>query len=191
MVRREPKIYTFSFKRKEIVAVLAGLIITYIMVFLLGIEVGKDLFSSPAPTVVKESQEFAEHAENSEERAEEPVVIARPTSQQNSNQKANSITGKGAAEEKEVFPIKPVSKPKKQEILPHSNIFIQAGAFAQKKYAVDLLKRLRERGYRAEIREIGGLYKVILGPYPSEEKAKEDLIKLRKDEKIYGYIIHL
>ncbi|NPA15151.1 MAG: SPOR domain-containing protein [Deferribacteres bacterium] len=188
MVRREPKIYTFSFKRKEIVAVLAGLIITYIMVFLLGVEIGKDLFSEPAVVankeeVVRESEGITE--ENREERIQEPVVIARK-SEENFNQEEKS------EEEKEVAtPIKPVVKPEKREVIPTSRIFIQAGAFAKKSYALDLLKRLKERGYRAQIREIGKLYKVILGPYPSEKTAKEDLVKLRRDEKIYGYIIHL
>ncbi len=190
MTKREPKIYTFSFKRKEIVAVLAGLIITYVMVFLLGIEVGKDLFTSPS-TVVTETQRFAEVQE---EKTPEPLIITQETTQTaHQEERKIVIIPKVKREERktEISPIKPVSKAKKKEAIPTSRIFIQAGAFAKKSYAYNLLKRLRERGYKTEIREIGGLYKVILGPYSSEEEAKRDMLKLRKDEKIYGYIIRL
>ena len=46
---KEEKTYTFSFKKKEIIGILVGLFITYVIVFMLGVELGKEFFVSSIP----------------------------------------------------------------------------------------------------------------------------------------------
>ena len=152
------KIYTFYLKRKELVAVICGFFITYVMVFLLGVEVGKSLFSTVKP--VKEVVQVTK---------KEPLTV--PVVEKKS-EKVN------------------VPVVKKKNLAP-VRIYIQAAAFSKKKSADRLSERLKKRGYRTEIRFVGGFYKVIIGPYPSVEAAKKDLIKLKRDEEIFGYIIKL
>ncbi len=186
MAKREHKIYNFSFKKKEIVAILSGLVITYIMVFLLGIEVGKDLYSGGQ---IITHQQMISLPETKEEKEVIPVVVKKEST---TPQKEENTTTKAKSNKvgEEIPVIKPV-KNKIQNTTLTFRIFIQAGAFSKKSYAENLSKRLKERGYRTNIKSIGGLYKVILGPYSNEDEAKKDLLKLKKDEKIYGYIVRL
>jgi len=46
---KEEKTYTFSFKKKEIIGILIGLFVTYVIVFMLGVELGKEFFISSIP----------------------------------------------------------------------------------------------------------------------------------------------
>ena len=75
-----------------------------------------------------------------------------------------------------------------REVLKNG-IYILAGSFARRRKAVELVNRLKENGYRALLmdrtREIP-LYRVFVGPV-EEEKVKDILLSLQRQEKIIGY----
>lgn len=198
MAKREPKVYTFTIKRKELFAVVAGLLITYVMVFLLGYSLGRE-FSSVQPVAVEGYESV--QPEQSEPEEPEHIVIAKeePSHQEPSSEVSIPVvkppaSGPSKPEKPAVeIPIKPIKQPPASAKPPSPAVryFVQAGAFSKHSSATALKKRLEDKGYRVTIMKVGPLYKVLVGPFSSEEDAKRSKKKLIKDEKIYGYIVKL
>ncbi len=72
-----------------------------------------------------------------------------------------------------------------------NGIYILAGAFAKKEKAIQLVKRLKENGYRAimvdKTKDLA-LYRVLVGPV-EEKSLKKTLLTLQRQEKIIGYTV--
>lgn len=64
---------------------------------------------------------------------------------------------------------------------------VQVGLFEDRKYAEDLVRRLKGRGYPAYIDESGGAYKVKVGKFAAREEAGALAGKL-KGEGISGFV---
>jgi cell division septation protein DedD len=69
------------------------------------------------------------------------------------------------------------------------NVVIQVGVFREKPNAEKLLKRLRARGYDAYLEtraapNLGDLYRVRLQAHPSEDTARDVMVRLEKEEGI-------
>jgi len=100
---------------------------------------------------------------------------------------AGFTMGKGAAvkEHRSTF----ISEAQKGIL--QNGIYILAGSFAERRKALNLLKRLKENGYRTLLmdrtKEIP-LYRVFVGPV-KEEEVKRTLLTLQRQEKIIGYTV--
>lgn len=69
---------------------------------------------------------------------------------------------------------------------------IQLSAFADKHNAEQFVTVLRAKGYRPYMVAFGSdkvLYKILMGPYPSREKAQQEVHVLSQKEKLKGIII--
>lgn len=58
--------------------------------------------------------------------------------------------------------------------VPSVKYRIQVGLFKSQKNAEDLQDRLLERGYSADVQEVGGLYAVLIGQYQTIEDAEKE-----------------
>ena len=182
-------VYTFTLKRKELLAVLAGLIVTYVMVFILGYTLGKE----SSPVVPVEQPVVQEETAPPPQIPPAPQVPEQPVAK---TQKASPAPAPEAPSENQTpsqkaqasveIPIKPV---KRMEAKEPFRYFVQAGAFSKKSSAEALKKRLQSKGYKVQIRKIGGLYKVLIGPFMTQEEACKSKKRLIRDEKIYGYTV--
>lgn len=273
---KEEKTFTFTLKKKEIFAIVGGLFITYIMVFLLGVELGKEFFVSSIPienlqqnqyppfttaqptqpTVppqpyppqstnqtpeqlqapqIQPSQQLPQaqetvsanqttmnetHPKQTLTATSRPTVIqeTRPEIKQakvkkETVQKKTQEASKLKEEEKDTTEIKKTVTAIKKDILVTSptptktvnpqevsnkyttpkaqnpkKYYVQVGAFTDDKNALELANRLRSKGLPAVVQKAGPLYKVMIGPYDSENKAREILPKVRQEE-LYGYVV--
>ncbi len=182
---KEPKVYTFSLKKKELFAVVAGILVTYIMVFILGYSLGKE---SVPPQSFEVSSTY-------EAPSEEKVVIgegqeeAPPIVTEKTPKEEPSVNASSSREIPLEIPIKPIKQPASTSHPSYVRFFVQAAAFSKQKLALSLKKSLVEKGYKVEIIKVGQLYKVLVGPFSSEDEAKKVKRKLVRDEKIYGYIV--
>ena len=57
---------------------------------------------------------------------------------------------------------------------------VQTGAYKNKEYAENLMKKVKGAGFDAIIKKIGGLYKVQVGAYRNKANAKRELDRLSK-----------
>ncbi len=284
---KEEKVYSFSFKRKELIAILIGLFATYVIVFMLGVELGKEFFISSIPPenlqqnqyppltsqapVPAQPQQLAQPLTNGTlNNTAQTVASSSPIQQQVPQQaitQTNETTNqtytksvetvsptevkklkeeavkestkttklteetqkqqvkkteaqkmkakkqeeldidrikkevatkpqeKGVAQKTEIPAVTKVVKPQevsnkyKMEVRqPIRKYYIQVGAFTDSKNAIELANRLRSKGLPASVQKVSNLYKVIIGPYDSEENARKVLPIIRKEE-LYGYIV--
>ncbi len=185
--------YTFTLKKKELIAVIAGILVTYIMVFLLGYTLGKE--SSPNQLLV--SQGYVEPEPppitppiSSPAKPEEPILPAPPPEPEAPPIAPPQPQAKPTHKPEIEIPIRPIKKPPSVKPAP-IRFFVQAGAFSKRSSAEKLKDRLVSKGYKVEIMKVGGLYKVLIGPFASMEEAQKSKRQLIKDERIYGYIVKL
>ncbi len=192
-------VYTFTLKKKELVAVVAGIIVTYVMVFLLGYTLGKE--STPVVSEVAvgeyQSQEEASQqsvpppppvppAEEPEQSPPPPAEVKLPIQPAPSRPAPQEKTLEQKVKPEVEIPVKPIKKPEKPVPFRY---FVQAGAFSKASSARSLKCRLKKKGYRVQVMKVGSLYKVLIGPYTTEKEAIEAKKKLVRDERIYGYIV--
>ena len=74
------------------------------------------------------------------------------------------------------------------------SFILQVASYKGREAAVSLLEKLSAEGYTgtvqvADLGERGTWYRVRIGPYGSEDKAKEVLVKLREERNLKGYIV--
>ena len=178
------KAYTFTLKRKELIAVIAGIIVTYVMVFLLGYTLGKE--STPDKLLVSQGYVESEPSnwippapshEEPQENTAPPIALPE------NNNTANESTPKGEIE----IPVKPIKTP--PSVSAPVRFFVQAGAFSKSSSAERLKERLQQKGYKVTIMKVNNLFKVLIGPFSTIEEAKKNKKKLVRDERIYGYIV--
>ena len=196
MGNKKSEVYTFTLKKKELIAVIAGILVTYLMVFILGYTLGKESVPVSISTIAETyEQQEAESSEPTVPPETSPPIATtqqeRPTSAPTTLPKANeTFTPSPKIEKKEVaveIPVKPIKHEEKKSF---TRYFVQAGAFSKKKSAERLAERLKEKGYKITVMKVGGLYKVLIGPFVSKKEAIKNKGRLIKDEKIYGYIVH-
>ncbi len=197
MGNKKSEVYTFTLKKKELIAVIAGILVTYLMVFILGYTLGKESVPVSISTIAETyEQQEAESSEPTVPLETSPPIATtqqeRPTSAPMTLPKANETATPRPKkiEKKEVaveIPVKPIKHEEKKSF---TRYFVQAGAFSKKKSAERLAERLKEKGYKITVMKVGGLYKVLIGPFVSKKEAIKNKGRLIKDEKIYGYIVH-
>ena len=186
---KEPKVYTFSLKKKELFAVVAGILVTYVMVFILGYSLGKESVPPQSFEVSSTYEAPSEEKVVIGEGQEEVPPIVTEKKQKEPSLNTPSVNVSTAKEIPLEIPIKPIKQPASPSRPTYVRFFVQAAAFSKQKLALALKRSLVEKGYKVEIIKVGQLYKVLVGPFSSEDEAKKVKRKLVRDEKIYGYIV--
>lgn len=178
----------------QLILIFIAILVLGIVVFLLGVSVGKkqgkiveetqlaekqvEQISQPKPVPPKESedainQELESHQKASEEKAIEEKITAPP------------------AAKPKVEPKKPAASSQSQNVY-----WIQVGAYSSQQNAINLVEEYKGKGYNAVIIEPSPtdrrkLYRVRLGGYPSREqaeKAREELAR-QENKKESDYLI--
>ncbi len=110
--------------------------------------------------------------------------------------KATAKTAEKTAAKATTKAEKPDLHLKKTTVKPHlvgGNYLVQVGAFSKESSAINLIKKLRAKGYHASMTPVkrGGktFYKVFVGPYGSDTGARHALELLKKREGITGYLV--
>jgi DedD protein len=95
---------------------------------------------------------------------------------------------------------KPVEKPMAKPVSPPtpvapvaptvaSGFAVQLGSFSKADNAEGLRDKLIAKGYKAFVKNAGGVTRVYVGPQPSRAEAEKQLEKLRADTKLKGIVV--
>jgi cell division protein FtsN len=193
MAEKRPSTYTFTLKKKELIAVVAGILVTYVMVFVLGYSLGKEAAGPIVPPTAQTSLQEENPITTPSPKTEESLPIAPPKEEKPTQKEvtvhppaSTQITKKTEVPTVKI-PVHPIKKVEERK--SPLRYFVQAGAFSKEETAHRLFRRLKEKGYPVKIAEVGKLHKVLIGPFTSRDEAVKAKRRLIKDEKIYGYII--
>jgi len=154
----------------QLVLLFLGIIILGIVIFLLGVSVGKK-----HAQIVKSSQ-IATHNITENVKQEKPVPVKEPE---------DSISKELASHEKAKKELKKPAPPpptKKQNLY-----YVQVGAFHIKESALSLAQRLKDNGYSSIVldpfpNDKRDIYRIRIGGFETKEQAESIKTKLAKSE---------
>ncbi|MEA3421790.1 MAG: SPOR domain-containing protein [Acidobacteriota bacterium] len=154
----------------QLVLLFLGIIILGIVIFLLGVSVGKK-----HAQIVKSSQ-ITTHNITENFKQEKPVPVKEPE---------DSISKELASHEKakkELEKPAPPSPTKKQNLY-----YVQVGAFHIKESALSLAQRLKDNGYSSIVldpfpNDKKDIYRIRIGGFETKEQAEAIKAKLAKSE---------
>ncbi|BAT72532.1 hypothetical protein TST_1748 [Thermosulfidibacter takaii ABI70S6] len=188
MADKKSSTYTFTLKKKELIAVVAGILVTYVMVFVLGYSLGKEASGPVIPPTTQTFQEESPVSSSSlKEEATPPIVVTHQRKETNTKPSQSSQAPETKESATVNIPVHPIKKTEEKKT--SLRYFVQAGAFSKEKTAHKLRQKLKEKGYPVQIISVGGLHKVLIGPFTTRDEAVKAKRRLIKDEKIYGYIV--
>jgi len=154
----------------QLVLLFLGIIILGIVIFLLGISVGKK-----QAQIVKSSQ-IAPHNITENVKQEKPAPVKEPE---------DSISKELASHEKAK---KELEKPAPPQPLKKQNLYyVQVGAFKIKESALSLAQRLKDNGYSSIVldpfpNDKKDIYRIRIGGFETKEQAEVIKAKLAKSE---------
>lgn len=157
----------------QLVLLFLGIIILGIVIFLLGVSVGKK-----HAQIVKSSQ-IATHNITENVKQEKPVPV---------KESEDSISKELASHEKDKKELeKPAPPPSPPPIKKQNLYYVQVGAFRIKESALSLAQRLKDNGYSSIVldpfpNDKRDIYRIRIGGFETKEQAEAIKAKLAKSE---------
>lgn len=151
-----------------LVFIFLAILILGVVIFLLGVSVGKKQAQIVAPSEIPEKKEAIQFEKK------EPIPFKEP---------------KKITEQKPVTAPKIKEEVKRQPVIPKDQYFIQVGAFNNRNAASTFADRFRKEGYPVLILEPyssdkNPVYRVRIGGYASREEAQKAKEQLKSSLKI-------
>lgn len=163
----------------QLVLIFVAIIILGVIIFLLGVSVGKKQTQISGVTQIAKEPITERVEEEKPKPAEEPTEKPKPA-----EEAKTAITRELASHEK-----KSPEEPKtKVEPVPRRNLYyVQVGAYKNRESAYSVADRLKGKGFSILIREPSssdrtGLYRVWIGGFETREQADASMADLAKAE---------
>ncbi len=169
----------------QLILIFIAILVLGIVVFLLGVSVGKKQGKIAAETQLAEKPaEQITHQKPVPQKESGETISQELESHQKAiegNVQEEKIKAKSAAEPK-------IESPKSSAFSPAQNVYwIQVGAYSSQQNATTLAEEYKRKGYNVIVREPSStdrrkLYRVRLGGYPTREKAEKVRNELARQE---------
>jgi cell division septation protein DedD len=163
----------------QLVLIFVAIIILGVIIFLLGVSVGKKQAQISGSTQIAEEPITEKVEEEKPKPVEEPAVKPKPV-----EKKTTAIKQELASHEKKR---EEQPKPKTEPVTKRNLYYIQVGAYKNRESAYSVADRLKGEGFSILVREPSssdrrGLYRVWVGGFESREQADTRMADLAKVE---------